>query len=174
MEGTIIDIIKTYQGKFRVTFEVDSVDEINGFDGLLNIIVKKYRRKRSLTANAYFHVLVGKIADKNRASKAYTKNLLMARYGQEEFVNGNRYIITALSSIPMCEREDIHTKAIGYGYVKGKEFTHYCVLRPTHEYDSHEMAVLIDGTVQEAKTIGVETLSPAKIERMKALWNSNQ
>lgn len=174
MEGTIIDIIRTYQGKFRVTFEVDSVDEINGMEGLLNIIVKKFRKKRSLTANAYFHVLVGKIADKNRASKAYTKNFLMARYGQEEFYNGERYTISVLSYIPQLEREDIHCKTIGYGVANGKQFTHYCVLRPTHEYDTHEMAVLIDGTVEEAKALGIETLSPAKIERMKALWKSNQ
>ncbi len=174
MNGTIVDIIRTFEGKFRVTFEVDSIDEINGLEGIVSIIVKKIHHKRSLNANAYFHLLVGKIAEKNHTSKAYTKNLLMARYGQEEFVDGKRYIITVNSSIPICEREDIHTKAIGYGYVKGKEFTHYCVLRPTHEYDSQEMSALIDGTVEEAKELGIQTMTPNEIERMKQLWKSNQ
>ena len=174
MNGTIVDIIRTFEGKFRVTFEVDSIDEINGLEGIVSIIVKKLHHKRSLNANAYFHLLVGKIAEKNHTSKAYTKNLLMARYGQEEFINGERYIISALSSIPMAEREDIHTKAIGYGSVKGKEFIHYCVLRPTHEYDSLEMSVLIDGTVEEAKELGIQTMTPNEIERMKQLWKSNQ
>ena len=98
----------------------------------------------------------------------------MARYGQEEIIDGKRYVISVDSSIPICEREDIHCKAIGYGYVNDKEFTHYCVLRPTHEYDSAEMAHLIDGTVEEAKELGIPTMTPNEIERMKALWNSNQ
>ena len=146
MNGKIVDIVRTFEKKFRVTFEVDSIDELNGLEGFLNITVKKLSKKRSLNANAYFHLLVGKIAEAMNPpiSKARCKNLLMARYGQEEFVNGERYVISVLSSIPICEREDIHCKAIGYGYVKDKEFTHYCVLRPTHEYNSAEMAKLID------------------------------
>lgn len=174
MNGTIVDIIRTFEGKFRVTFEVDSIDEINGIEGIVSIIVKKIHHKRSLNANAYFHLLVGKIAEKNHTSKAYTKNLLMARYGQEEFIDGKRYIISVDSSVPICEREDIHCKAIGYGFVNDREFTHYCVLRPTHEYDSLEMGALIDGTVEEAKELGIQTMTPNEIERMKQLWKSNQ
>ncbi len=174
MNGRIVDIVRTFENGFRVTFEVDSIDEINGLDGVLSILVKKLRGKRSLNANAYFHLLVGKIAEKNHTSKAYTKNLLLARYGQEELIEGERYIISALSSIPMAEREDIHVKAIGYGYTNGKEFTHYCVLRGSHEYDTKEMSVLIDGTVEEAKELGIQTMTPNEIERMKQLWKSNQ
>lgn len=174
MNGKIVDIIRTFEQKFRVTFEVDSVDELNGLEGFLNITVKKLSKKRSLNANAYFHLLVGKIAEKNHTSKARTKNLLMARYGQEEMIDGKRYVISVDSSIPICEREDIHCKAIGYGYVKDKEFTHYCVLRPTHLYDSLEMSALIDGTVEEAKELGIPTLPPDEIKHMESLWNSNQ
>ena len=174
MNGTIVDIIRTFENKYRVTFEVDSIDEINGLEGILNIVVKKIRGKRSLTANAYFHVLVGKIAEKNHTSKAFTKNLLLARYGQEEFIEGERYIISALSKIPMAEREDIHTKPIGYGYTNGKEFTHYCVLRGSHTYDTKEMSVLIDGTVEEARELGIQVLPPDEIKHMESLWKSNQ
>lgn len=39
----------------------------------LDIEIKPHREKRSLDANAYFHVLVGKIADKQRLSKARIK-----------------------------------------------------------------------------------------------------
>ena len=173
MNGKIVDIVRTFEGKFRVTFEVDSIDELNGIEGVLSIVVKKLRGKRSLNANAYFHMLVGKIAEKNHTSKAFAKNLLMARYGQEEMINGDRYIISVLASIPMGEREDIHTKAIGCGEVKGKEFIHYCVLRPTHEYDSYEMSVLIDGTVEEAKELGIPTLSDDEIKHMESLWKAN-
>ena len=176
MNGKIVDIIRTFEKKFRVTFEVDSIDELNGLEGFLNITVKKLSKKRSLNANAYFHLLVGKIAEAQKPpiSKARCKNLLMARYGQEEMIDGKRYVISVDSSIPICEREDIHCKAIGYGYVNEKEFTHYCVLRPTHLYDSLEMSALIDGTVEEAKELGIPTLPPDEIKHMESLWNSNQ
>ena len=174
MQGRIVDIVRTFEKKFRVTFELDSIDELNGLEGILNITVKKLSNRRSLNANAYFHLLVGKLADNEHTSKAFMKNFLMARYGQEEFVNGERYVISVLSTIPVLEREDIHCKIIGYGMVNGKEFTHYCVLRPTHELNSAEMSILIDGTVDEAKAHEIPTLTPNEIERIKTLWKSNQ
>ena len=69
---------------------------------------------------------------------------------------------------------DIHCKAIGYGWVNEKEFTHYCVLRPTHEYDSAEMAHLIDGTVEEAKELGISVITPNELEHMKSLWKGER
>lgn len=174
MEGTIIDIIRTYQGKFRVTFEVDSADELNGISGMIKIIVKKVNYKRSLTANAYFHVLVGKIADELGIPKATVKNILLGKYGQREVYDSGPLIITVRSDIDMLNREDLHCVAAGYGTIKGKDYTHWAVIRGSHTYDTKEMSALIDGSVSDAKELGIETLSPAEIERMKALWNSNQ
>lgn len=174
MNGKIVDIIRTFEQKFRVTFEVDCIDDLPQEQGKVQITVKKRSSKRSLNANAYFHSLVGKIAEKNQTSKAFAKNFLLGRYGQEETVNGERYIISALSFIPILEREDFHCKPVGYGTINGKQFTHYCVIKPTHEYNTREMSALIDGTVDEAKSLGIETMSPREIERMKSLWKSNQ
>ena len=176
MNGMIVDIIRTYQGKFRVTFEVDSVDELNGLTGLLNIIVKRFTYRRSLNANKYFHVLVGKIADAHNPpiSKARAKNILLGKYGQREIFDDGPLIISVISEVDMLEREDLHCVAAGYGTANDKEFTHWAVIRGSHTYDNREMSALIDGTVEDAKEMGIETLSPDEIERLKALWNSNQ
>lgn len=176
MQGTIVDIIRTYYGKYRVTFEVDSVDEINGLTGILNIIVKRFTYRRSLNANKYFHVLVGKIADAHNPpiSKARAKNILLGKYGQREIFDDGPLIISVISEVDMLEREDLHCVAAGYGTANDKEFTHWAVIRGSHTYDNREMSALIDGTVEDAKEMGIETLSPDEIERLKALWNSNQ
>ena len=176
MQGTIVDIIRTYYGKYRVTFEVDSVDEINGLTGLLNIIVKRFTYRRSLNANKYFHVLVGKIADAHNPpiSKARAKNILLGKYGQREIFDDGPLIISVISEVDMLEREDLHCVAAGYGTANDKEFTHWAIIRGSHTYDNREMSALIDGTVEDAKEMGIETLSPDEIERLKALWNSNQ
>lgn len=174
MNGTIVDIVRTFEGRFRVSFDVDSIDELNGMEGNLSISVKKNSGRRSLSANAYFHVLVGKIAEALRISKARAKNTLLGRYGQREINDAGQVIISVLSDIDMMEREDIHCVPVGYGTVNGKEFTHYAVVRGSHTYNTMEMSKLIDGAVDEAKELGIETLSPAEIERMKRLWSNGK
>jgi len=174
MNGTIVDIVRTFEGRFRVSFDVDSIDELNGMEGNLSISVKKNSGRRSLSANAYFHVLVGKIAEALRISKARAKNTLLGRYGQREINDAGQVIISVLSEIDMMEREDIHCVPVGYGTVNGKEFTHYAVVRGSHTYNTMEMSKLIDGSVDEAKELGIETLSPAEIERMKRLWSNGK
>ena len=172
MNGKIVDIVRTFEKRFRVTFEVDSIDELNGMEGFLNITVKKLSKKRSLNANAYFHLLVGKIADKLHISKARAKNELLGRYGQREFTDKGQLIISVRSDIDLMEREDMHCVIVGYGKVNDTDFTHWAVVKPSHTYDSREMAALIDGTVEDAKELGIETMSPVDIERMKSLWKS--
>ena len=174
MIGRIVDIIRTYEGKFRVTFETDSIDEINGLEGRLNFVIKKVTHKRSLNANAYFHVLVGKIAEKLNCSKARAKNEMLGRYGQREMTDKGQLIISVRSDIDMMEREDLHCVRVGYGRVNGVEFTHWALVRGSHTYDNLEMNALITGTVDEAKELGIEVLSPDEIERLKATWNLNQ
>ena len=171
MNGKIVDIVRTFEGKFRVTFEGDAIDELNGIEGMVRILIKRITQKRSLTANAYFHVLVGKIAEKNNISKARAKNMLLGRYGQRELTEGGQLIISVRSDIDMLEREDLHCVPVGTGYVNETEFTHWALVRGSHTYDNLEMNALLTGTVDEAKALGIPTETPAEIERMKQLWN---
>ena len=175
MVGKIVECSRSIEGKPRVTFDVDSFDEIRGMEEKeISIEITTRRNKRSLSANAYFHVLMGKIAEKLKISKQRAKNLLLAKYGQREILEDGPLIISIVSSVDMLEREDIHCVPVGYGEVNGKDFTHWAVLKPSHEYDTKEMAELIDGTIEDAKELGIETLSPAELERMKAAWHTNQ
>ena len=172
MTGKLKDITKSLQGLYRVTFEVDAIDELNGMeDKEITIKITRRANKRSLNANAYFHVLVGKIADKLALSKAETKNKLLGDYGQREIDENGPVMISAYSSIKMEKREDIHCVVIGYAHLQGKDFTHYALVRGSHTYDTAEMSHLIEGTVQEAKDLGIETLPPAELERMMKSWN---
>lgn len=72
-----MDLSMGMNRKQRITIEVDR-DFRDDFDRLkdteLDVEVKKHRNRRSLSANAYFHVLVNKIAaergDGDEATKA--------------------------------------------------------------------------------------------------------
>ena len=62
MKGRLIDACKTFDRKLRVTFELDGEIPLDK-EHELEISVKRWREKRSLDANAYLWVLIGKIAD---------------------------------------------------------------------------------------------------------------
>jgi len=173
LQGRTVDIIRTFDKKFRVTFEVDAIDDLPIHDGELIITAKKMTHKRSLNANAYFHVLVGKIAEKVSCSKARAKNELLGKYGQREIGETGQIIISVRSDVDMMEREDLHCVPVGRGFVNNTEFTHWAIVRGSHEYNNVEMSALIDGTVEEAKQMGIPTETPDEIERMKALWKAN-
>ena len=174
MTGRLIDVVQTVDRKFRVTFEVDAIDEIRGMENKeISLTITKTAKKRSLNANAYFHVLVGKIADKMAISKPRAKNMMLGRYGQRWIDHDKPLIISVVSECDMEEREDIHCIPVGHGKVGNKDFTHWAVVRPSHEYNTSEMNALITGTVDEAKALGIETIPPAELERMMKSWNQS-
>ena len=140
---------------------VDSMKDIP-----IDVQAKKHRKKRSLDANAYHWVLCGKIADVIDSDADSVHYDLMVRYGTEEDDDDQgRPIVSVLPHVDLRKLE-IYGRLIGEGYVNGKRFLHYLLIKPSRKYDSKEMSKLIKGTVQEAQDLGIETLSPAEIEAM--------
>ena len=124
--------------------------------------VKPYHPKRSLNANAFCWHLCNEMANVLRTSKDEVYQEMLKRYGQSR-------VISVLSEIDIS-RFVKYYEEIGKGHVEGKEFTHYRCFIGSSEYDSREMAILIDGIVDEAKELGIDTLPTTAVERMKALW----
>lgn len=165
MTGKISNIMQL--GKDIIVTIVTSSCE---FQGNEIVEVKKQSKKRSLSANAYFHVLSDKIADAIGVSKAYAKNFLLSRYGQRELdESGEPLRLAVKEGIDLMEREDIHTSLVGYDYVDGEQYDVYEVVRGSHTYTSAEMNVLITGTVSEAKELGIETMTPQEIARLEGI-----
>ena len=134
--------------------------------------IKEHREKRSLDANAYFHVLCDKLRLKLGISMARCKNHLISDYGQIQYLPDGAPMIykTNAPEDYMAELETIHTKCVKVTEENGKEVFFYRLYRGSHEYDTKEMSQLIDGTVQECKAVGIETATPDEIARMEALW----
>lgn len=169
--GRVKTITWDYEtGKMIIGFMVDSVpsDIENLQNKDLDVLAKPHREKRSLNANAYFHVLSGKIAEKLGTSLNHEKNRLIREYGQYEVVDGMIPTVTVKEKYEdrMLDMEGVHLKAVERpgGTVK------MAVMRGSHTYNTAEMSRLIDATVEEAKELGIETLTPDQLERMKASW----
>ena len=69
--------------RWVLMLEVDSAQAYDKLkDAELDVTIKKHRIKRSLNANAYFHVLVDKLAEKMGLSHTQVHNMMIADWGQ--------------------------------------------------------------------------------------------
>lgn len=142
-------------------------------DAVWDIEPHKERKGRSLNANSYFHVLVQKLAQAQQppVSLAKCKNMMIAAYGQPEYIDGQQAIIK--SNVPaekMQEIEYLHTALVKISEENGTECYFYRIYRGTHTYNNIEMQKLIEGVVQECKDAGIETATPAEIVKMIDVW----
>ena len=133
------------------------------------ISIERLKRKRSLNANAYMWQLCQKIAEKVGATKetVYRKNIRevgsfetvelisagTARFIRSWEANGLGWVAE-----PMSERGGYTTVIAYYG---------------NSSYDTAEMTRLIDAVVDEAKALGIETMTPLELDRLKAAWKGS-
>lgn len=121
--------------------------------------IKEKKSKRSLTANAYYWSLLNQLASVMRTSSEEAHFMMLKRYGQYE-------VISVLSDI------DIHGyfkyyKEIGHGTVDGKDFCHYKIYKGSSEMDSKEFSVLLDGLISECEEVGIPTLTPDEVAKLR-------
>lgn len=126
--------------------------------------LKEYKEKRSLNANNYAWKLITEIGNVLRKSKEEVYLQMLKDYGQQEMVS----ILSSISPKGFFK----YYQVIGSSTLNGKEFTHYKIFKGTSEYDTKEMSIFIDGVVQEAEQLGIQTKTPDEIERLKRMWNN--
>ncbi len=157
-------------GKFNVTLTInEGVPIINALQKLLcerlNIKVVKHRERRSLDANAYMWALLQKMAEALNQDKWDIYLEMLGRYGVFT------HIIVKPKMVEKVKAEWRAVKELGEVCVNGTTGIQLQCYFGSSTYDSKEMSVLIDGVVSEAKEMGIETLPPEELERMKAEWN---
>lgn len=139
-------------------------------DGYLAVEIKPWRDKRSLDANAYAWVLIGKMADKlTKMGSPISKDEM---YEQELRKYGHGGVIKLpsasdhgriLRSFRLWER---HEK------LYGEYNCYYRVWVGSSHYNTEEMSIFIDGIIEDARELGIETLPPAELERMLERWQT--
>lgn len=127
----------TNKQKASLTLNEDARQAFENLRGKqIAITIKAYKKKRSLDANSYFHVLVGKIADATGNSKVYIKNKLIAEYGQYETINGALVPLPLDDDIDAYNVEFVHLQPTSKTTTnqKGKVFRVNLVMRGSHTY----------------------------------------
>ena len=124
---------------------------------------KPHKAKRSLSANSYYWTLVTELAGHYRISRAEAHDMMLRRYGQ---------YLTDLDGNLICVRVEPKTNMTAFeghyeydGNVDGMAV--YRVIRGSHTYDSLEFSRLLDGLISDCQDAGIETLTPAEIQRLQ-------
>lgn len=129
--------------------------------------LSEHRNRRSLDANAYLWVLIGKIADKITRPKDEVYRDMLKAYGQGGVVK------IPHPSVKNFEREfPYHEKHESLPDEERAQYYRFWV--GSSKYDTEEMAKLIDGVIEEAKALGIETATPEELARMKEEWGRAQ
>lgn len=161
-------------GKWLITFEAD--ENITGYidkikDKLLRITCKTYREKRSLDANAYAWVLMQKIAEATHTDKWTIYLRCLERYSRVF-----THILVLPAAVEMAKAEWRATLELGEVVLRNEEtgdevtFVQLQCYAGSSSFDTKEMSVFLSGIVDECKGLGIETLSPAKIDEMNQRW----
>lgn len=130
--------------------------------------VREYRRKRSLDANAYFWVLCDKLAEAtNQPKEAVYREAIRDIGGNSETVCVKREAAEKLK-----KGWSLH----GLGWVtdtlpsKLPGCVNMVLYQGSSTYDTAQMSRLIDNIVQDCKAVGVETMTPEELDRLKEGW----
>lgn len=175
MKARISSLLSDEEHNLIITLKVDKADraELRKTTARLreddvDLTLKKYVEKRSLSANAYMWVLCGKIAER----LGYSKNDIYQKHIYEMGVYRTVEINNAAAET-FIHAWQMH----GAGWLcevvdRGEKYTVINAHYGSSVYDKKQMSRLIDGVVQDAESLGIETKTPDEIAEMLSLWEA--
>lgn len=168
-------VIQQYRSGARISFAIPNdqltaakllADELK--EGAISLECKKWRNRRSLDANAYMWTLVDKIAQKTRQ-----KPVDVYRHAIKE-IPGNSTLVCVQDKAKDVLQQQWQAKGLGWQTEELKSKIEGCtnivLYYGSSVYNTTQMSLLIDSIVEEAKALGIETLTPYELEGMKAQW----
>ncbi len=174
--GKISNIAISYgTGKPVVSFEADGnthalfqeLEELKAAERL-TIKVGKFRKKRSLDANAYCWCLISKLAEKLNIPKSEIYRDAIKEIG------GNSDIVCVQDKAVKSLCDGWERNGLGWQTdtmpSKIEGCTNVVLYYGSSTYDVSQMSRLIDNVVQECKALGIETMSAAELESLLGGW----
>lgn len=172
--GTVVSTGYTSEMRPTVTIQLDRPvnDELRAQD--LDISLTKHRKKRSVRQNAYYWSLLSECAGVLRIPLPEMHNRILREYGQPFAVDG-KIVYIPFEDSEGTERELLQATTYHVcptSYVKdgngGVTYRWYKLLRGSSDYNTAEMSRLVDGLIEKAKELGIETMTPDELEQMRA------
>ena len=169
VKASLKDIGRSYiDNKTTFTFETESMTAAEELERMQNVDLRvnvvKYRKKRSLSANALFWSCVGKIANATRADKWDVYLQLLKDYGKYTYIVCRPSMVDAVRS---QWRESMVWNSVD---VNGEEAVQMLCFFGSSSYNTKEMSVLIDGAIETMKELGLDLPMPQDIKTALEQW----
>lgn len=171
MKGRLLDLAFGRDGKQRVTVELDE-DFREGWDALhdgeVAVEIKKYRKRRSLDANAYAWVLIDRLAEKLHMTKIDVYRELIRNIG-----GVSQTVCVQDKAVQDLIKGWSHN---GLGWFaetmpsKLSGCTNVILYYGSSSYDSAQMSALLDLLIDDCKAQGIETTTPEELAKYKEEW----
>lgn len=176
MKGTLKDIFYDFSEKetsVLLKIEGNVHDELRPLVGsCISAEIKKWRKRRSRDANAYYWELVGKLAKHFDLDNIQLHNTMLRRYS-EPWCSEDGELQTWFipTDVDIDHFENMHFGVMETGIkMQDQTYVKVYLLLPSHLMDSKQMSRLIDGVAGECKAAGIETIPPDELERMLNSW----
>ena len=134
-------------------------------DKELNVVVKEYREKRSLSQNAYFWKLVNEIAIKLDRSKEAVYRSYIKDYGLFEFLPIRNDAVNAFMN--KWSKNGLGWFCEDLGESKLNGYTKLAAYYGSSTYNTQEMKRLIDAVIYDCEELGISTMPLSEIMLLK-------
>lgn len=128
-----------------------------------SVEIKKYRDKRSLSANGYLWVLLNKIAEVVKRSKDDIYLEMLKSYGVSTYMTANK------KAFDRIKEQWKTVEIVDEKQQEGHDIVKLLCYYGSSTYDTKEFTRLLDGVINEAKDLDIETITPQE----KALLMEN-
>lgn len=169
VSGRFDAVSLTMEGGLKVTFLIadkeKALREIEAIKDAQELIItaKPHKAKRSLDANAYFWVLCDRIAKRLSSDKWTIYLLQLSKYG----VFADLQIMT--QALEILKEKFRYIEVLQ----EGEESSTVRCYFGSSTYNTKEMSDLIHGTVSDAASLGIDTITPEEMEKMLAIWKGS-
>ena len=173
MRARLHDLSAARDGGWLLTIRTNEnvsslFDELHDSD--VDVTVKKFRKKRSLDASAYFWVLANRLAEKLRIdANGIYRSYVPDIGGSYEVVPVREDKIDAWEKIwcsghigRMIEDMGPCRNIKGYHYIRS--------YISSSDYDTGQMSQLIELVVADCKEQGIETMTPRELDALVSRW----
>lgn len=174
MIGKLKDMMRLAGGEWVISFTtrddpVGMWDELN--DVPVKVDIKKASKHRSLSANAFAWVLIDQIAEKTGlpTSEVY-RNAILEIGGISDLYGMKEEAFESFCEIwtkgHLGRQVQIVPGSKRPGWVNVRAW------KGSSDFDSAQMARLIDSLIQDAEALGIATVPDSEVERMVSQWGA--
>jgi len=121
--------------------------------------VRLWKRKRSLTQNAYYWALLNRLGLALGYPSDELHGHMLRSYGPCD-------VFTVRADVPLGHYFRYYD-VVGVGRLDGREYRHVRVFKGSSEMDSNEFSKLLNGCIEECRQQGIETMTQAEAARLR-------